>query len=230
MLDHNRDWLPGFVEDFREKTMEFCKDLEKCLQCGKCVSVCPAARLSSYNSRQMIQDLNKGQIEKVISSEELWQCFFCSSCYAACPKSINFPFAVAMLRYAAMAEGYGWKYVQKISQPYAHDYYTLGITVSPEERNPSVRAARAKHSGTDGSIEAIREKMGLPRQRAVSEKALSEIQFISDVTGMTRGMREMAGRQDKGAQLNYGSRMVRIKRNAEGKFIGFEDGDANAPQ
>ena len=172
MLDRNRDWLPGFTEDFKEKSMGFVRDLEKCLQCGKCVGVCPAARISPYNSKQLIRDLLLGQIERVISSEELWLCFFCSSCYAACPKSINFPFAVAMLRYAALAEGYGWKYVQGISQPYAQDYYAEGITVSMIERNPGIKSARAANSGTDGSIGAIRKRMGLPEHRSSRRRRL----------------------------------------------------------
>ena len=199
MLDRNRDWLPGFTDDFRQKSMGFVKDLEKCLQCGKCVGNCPAARLSPYNSRQLIRDLLDGQIERVISSEELWLCFFCSSCYAACPKSINFPFAVAMLRYAALSEGYGWRYVQRISQPYAHDYYTEGISVSRREANPLIQRARAKNSGTDGSIGEIRKRMGLPERRTVSEKALTEIQFIADVTGHDPGPQGHEEQEGQGA-------------------------------
>lgn len=229
MLDHNRDWLPGFTEDFREKTMDFVKDLEKCLQCGKCVGVCPAARLSPHNSRQMIRDLVIGQIERVISSRELWMCFFCASCYAACPKNINFPFAVAMLRYAALAEGYGWEYVQKIMQPYANDYYPKGITVAAEERNPMITRLRATHSGTDGSIRAIRRRMGRPEVRTTSEKALTEIQFISDVTGMTRGMKEIATKKRRRSELKYGTEFIRTRRNAQGKFIGFMRSSTASP-
>ena len=116
MRETNKDWLPGFDKKFAELTHQMVKDLEKCLQCGKCTRQCPAAKLSSYNPREIIRDLRMGNVEKVISSRELWLCFFCSGCYAVCPRDINFPFAISMLRYAALAQGYGWEEVKKINE------------------------------------------------------------------------------------------------------------------
>jgi heterodisulfide reductase subunit C len=219
------DWLPGFDKKFAELTHRMVKDLEKCMQCGKCTAQCPAAKLSSYNPRQIIRDLKMGNVEKVISSQELWLCFFCSGCYAVCPQDINFPFAICMLRYAALAKGYGWKEVQKIKDPYAQDYYNTGSSVSPEENNIGIRGEIAKNSGTDGRMATIRKRMGLPEKRVISEKAMAEIRFISDATGMTDLFKEIETKKDVPKKWNYGSPadLVKIKRGPHQKFLDIDD-------
>lgn len=229
MREKHSDWLAGFDKKFAELTHGMVKDLEKCLQCGKCTAQCPAASLSSYNPREIIRDLRMGNVEKVISSQELWLCFFCSGCFASCPKDINFPFAIAMLRYAALAHGYGWEEVQKIKDPYAQDYYETGLSVNIKERNPTIQQEIAKHSDTDGKIATIRKKIGLPAQRVVSERALSEIRFISDATGMTDLFKEINKNKAKEKKWNYGSpaELVKIKRGPHQKFADIDEEDAS---
>lgn len=229
-----KDWLAGFDKRFAELTHGMVKDLEKCLQCGKCTAQCPAAKLSSYNPREIIRDLRMGNVEKVISSEELWLCFFCSGCYAVCPRDINFPFAVAMLRYAALGKGYGWNEVRKIKDPYAQDYYNTGLSVSHVERNLGIKESVAEHSKTDGRITKVREKMGLPAKRLVSQKALDEIRFISDATGMTDLFDKIEKQPDVPKKWNYGSPadLVKVKRGPNQKFAGLEEDpeDASDPE
>jgi heterodisulfide reductase subunit C len=228
-----KDWLAGFDKRFAELTHGMVKDLEKCQQCGKCTAQCPAAKISSYNPRQIIRDLRMGNIEKVISSEELWLCFFCSGCYAVCPRDINFPFAVCMLRYAALGKGHGWNEVKKIKDPYAQDYYNTGLSVSHVERNLAVRKSVAEHSHTDGRITEVRRQMGMP-DRVVSEKALDEIRFISDATGMTDLFDKIPNMKDVPKTWNYGSAadLIKIKRGPNQKFDGIaeeEEGEAEEP-
>jgi len=219
------DWLPGFDKKFAELTHGMVKDLEKCLQCGKCTAQCPAAKISAYNPRAIIRDLRIGNVEKVISSHELWLCFFCSGCFATCPRDINFPFAVAMLRYAALSHGYGWNEVKKIKDPYAQDYYRTGLSVNEKERNPTIRRAIAKNSGTDGWIRTIRQKIGLSPKRIVSEQALGEIRFISDATGMTDLFKVICKKKAREKKWNYGSSadFIKIKRGPNQKFEGIQD-------
>jgi len=225
MRESQLDWLPGFDKDFAELTHEMVKDLEKCLQCGKCTAQCPAAKLSSYNPRRIIRDIRIGNVEKVISSHELWLCFFCSGCYASCPRDINFPFAIAMLRYAALAKGYGWEEVKKIKDPYAQDYLETGLSVGYNELNPGIRKEVAKNSGTDGKIESVRKKMGIDPKRKVSEKALSEIRFISDATGMTDLFIKIDKSKPLEKKWNYGSPadFVKIKKGPNQKFADLEE-------
>ncbi len=223
----DRQLRPELYAELSELTFRFIGDLEKCMQCGKCVGNCPAASVTRYNSRRMIHAIKLGNIEEVIRSEELWSCFFCSACYASCPKDINFPFTVAMLRYASLYSGYAWDYVKKLL-PYALDYYRTGMTVLQDERNPRIVERRGENSGTSGRMAEIREKMGLPAERKISEKARSEIQFISDVSGMTKILKELPKKHGKKPESDEEFNRIRIKTSSEGKFAGFPEEDDNA--
>jgi len=213
--------------ELRELTFGFVSDLEKCMQCGKCVGACPAAAVTTYNSRRMIHDIKSGNLQEVIESEELWSCFFCSTCYASCPKDINFPFTVAMLRYASLYAGYGAEYVKKII-PYAQDYYARGLTVLQPEKNPLVLNRRKANSGTSGDMGDIREKIGMPRERKVSDEALAEVQFISDVSGMTKLMKRMLKTEDAAPKTRERIGNVETVKTREGKFAGFPEEQENA--
>lgn len=179
-----RTWDRNFSAQLRAFTEMFLNDLEKCLQCGKCVGTCPAARISSYNSRKLIRDIRRGKPEKVIASEELWICFLCGACYAVCPRDINFPFTILLLRATALQTGYGYEHVKKLL-PYGWNYYQQGLAVSVRETNPTVSEAVAHNSGTDGTIGEVRKRIGLSSQRVVSRQALTEVQFLADITGIT---------------------------------------------
>ncbi|MHB8172199.1 MAG: 4Fe-4S dicluster domain-containing protein [Thermincolia bacterium] len=187
MLEQVKDWSPDFYQRWKPIAMGFVNEAEKCLQCGKCTGQCPAAAVtSSYNPRKIVRDLTNGNVKRIVSSVELWQCFFCSGCYATCPMDINFPFFVFMLRLAAMSEGFGWEDVKQLESYAEKDYLKMGITVSSSERNPYVVEKR-------GDMAEIRKGAGLPPQRIVSQRALAEINAISDLSGMTAFMKKIGG-------------------------------------
>ncbi len=187
MLEQVRDWDDEFYEKFKPVAMGFVNEAEKCLQCGKCTGQCPAAAVTpSYNPRKLIRDIVNGNLKRVLSSVELWQCFFCSGCYSVCPMDINFPFFVFMFRLAAMNEGYGWEDVKQLEAYAEKDYLRQGITVSSFERNPEVIEMI-------GDITKIREAAGLPSRRVVTDRTISEINMISDLSGMTSFMKQIGG-------------------------------------
>ncbi len=187
MLEQVKDWDDEFYEKFKPVAMGFVNEAEKCLQCGKCTGQCPAAAVTpSYNPRKLIRDIVNGNLKRVLSSVELWQCFFCSGCYSVCPVDINFPFFVFMFRLAAMNEGYGWEDVKQLEAYAEKDYLNLGITVSTFERNPEV-------VDTIGDIGRIRAAAGLSAKRMVSRRAIDEINMISDLSGMTSFIKQIGG-------------------------------------
>jgi hypothetical protein len=67
--------------------------------------------------------------------------------------------------------------------------------------------------------------MGLPEKRVVSEKALAEIRFIADATGMTDLFKDIEKKKDVPKKWNYGSPadLVKIKRGPNQKFIDIDD-------
>lgn len=83
--------------------------LKKCIQCGNCSSVCPAARYTSYRPRKLVHDLLMGQKESILKSEDIWFCFSCFSCNLRCPRSNNPGLLIHILRNLANSFGFGWK-------------------------------------------------------------------------------------------------------------------------
>lgn len=49
-----------------------------------CTSVCPAAKHSDYNPRDIIERVLEGD-ETIIKDETLWDCFYCYTCQSICP-------------------------------------------------------------------------------------------------------------------------------------------------
>lgn len=187
MLEQVKDWSDEFYETFKPIAAGFVNEAEKCLQCGKCTGQCPAAAVTpSYNPRKLIRDIVNGNLKRVLSSVELWQCFFCSGCFSVCPMDINFPFFIFMFRLAAMNEGYGWEDVKQLEGYAEKSYLKDGITVSTFERNPYVL-------DEIGDISKIREAAGLPSRRIVSGRGIAEINMISDLMGMTSFMKQIGG-------------------------------------
>jgi len=92
-----------------------------CTECGRCTSVCPANLTGKKLSpRKIMMDVRTRATEKLkekttepsdknlhtyISSEELWACTTCNSCFEACPLEIN-PVGIIteMRRYLVMEE------------------------------------------------------------------------------------------------------------------------------
>ncbi len=132
-----------------------------------------------------------------------------------------------MLRYASLYAGYGAEYVKKII-PYAQDYYARGLTVLQPEKNPLVLARRKANSGTSGDMGDIREQIGMPRERKVSDEALAEVQFISDVSGMTKLMERMLKTDDAAPKTRQRIEKVETVKTREGKFAGFPEEQENA--
>jgi heterodisulfide reductase subunit C len=68
------------------KDIEASEDmgLLKCVQCGMCTSMCPAARNSDYNPRDMVKKVLEGN-KSIILDEKIWNCFYCYTCHSICP-------------------------------------------------------------------------------------------------------------------------------------------------
>ncbi|OWT33856.1 heterodisulfide reductase subunit C [Methanobrevibacter sp. 87.7] len=104
------------VEKFREDSLDLeeyishniksskPKGLLKCVQCGMCTSVCPAAQHSNYNPRSMVECVLEGDTA-VIEDEDIWYCFYCYTCHSICPAD-NSPCEVnQVLRQIAVDKG-----------------------------------------------------------------------------------------------------------------------------
>lgn len=74
-----------------------------CYQCGKCDTVCPWNRVTSFSMRKLIREAAFGLTE--IEHEEIWRCTTCGRCPQKCPRDVKQIDNMVALR--RMATGYG---------------------------------------------------------------------------------------------------------------------------
>ncbi len=62
-----------------------------CYQCGACVGDCPSARFSEdFNPRKIMQAVLYGMKDALVSSTQpVWQCSNCFTCYDRCPQDVK---------------------------------------------------------------------------------------------------------------------------------------------
>jgi heterodisulfide reductase subunit C len=83
------------------------ENIMRCFTCGTCTASCPVAEVhSEYDPRKIIRMVMLGMREKVLSSDILWMCSRCYTCYALCPQNVKFTDVISILRDMAVKEGY----------------------------------------------------------------------------------------------------------------------------
>jgi len=103
--DWNWDFYKKIIEDVDEN-----RNIIQCISCGKCVGDCPAAKVSNFNSRKIIQKVLKGD-KSVLKDSDIWHCYLCERCKRICPKdNINIPLLIINLRNESFRKGFGPRY------------------------------------------------------------------------------------------------------------------------
>ncbi len=83
------------------------ENLTACFSCGVCTASCPVSEVEpDYNPRQLVRMIVWGLREELLSSDLIWLCNSCYSCYAHCPQDVKFTDVVTVLREMAVEEGY----------------------------------------------------------------------------------------------------------------------------
>jgi heterodisulfide reductase subunit C len=101
----NWDFYEELVEDIDEN-----KNIIQCIECGKCVGDCPAAKVSNFNIREIIRKILQGD-RSVLKDSDIWYCYLCERCKRVCPKdNINIPLLIINLRNESFKKGYGPRY------------------------------------------------------------------------------------------------------------------------
>ena len=110
MADHTElDWNWAFYKELVEDVDEN-RNIIQCVSCGKCVGDCPAAKVSTFNSRKIIQKVLRGD-QCVLKDSDIWHCYLCERCKRICPKeNINIPLLIINLRNESFKRGYGPRY------------------------------------------------------------------------------------------------------------------------
>ena len=80
-------------------------DFDRCYQCMTCSSGCPVAFEMDLLPHQLIRKIQTGAREEVLSSNAIWHCASCETCYTRCPNEINLPAIMDVLRQMALQTG-----------------------------------------------------------------------------------------------------------------------------
>jgi len=81
--------------------------IKPCYTCGSCTAVCPLHEvIEDFDPRRMIHMILLGMRKEVLSSDLIWFCCLCNSCFFVCPQQIRFSRVATELRRLAVDEGH----------------------------------------------------------------------------------------------------------------------------
>jgi heterodisulfide reductase subunit C len=79
---------------------------KRCFSCGTCTASCPVSEIDErFNPRLLIRKALLGERQQLLSSELLWYCTQCYTCFARCPQDVRFTDVMAVLRDMAVESG-----------------------------------------------------------------------------------------------------------------------------
>lgn len=83
------------------------ENIKKCFSCGTCAAGCPVREITDrYNPRKIIRMALLGMKEEVLSSQFIWLCSSCYTCYERCPQDVRIPELMNAIKNIAAREGY----------------------------------------------------------------------------------------------------------------------------
>lgn len=81
--------------------------IRRCFACGTCTASCPVREVTErYNPRRIIRMAVLGLREAVLSSDFVWLCSTCYSCYERCPQDVRITELMHAIKNVAVREGY----------------------------------------------------------------------------------------------------------------------------
>ena len=81
--------------------------IRRCFACGTCTASCPVREITDrYNPRRIIRMAILGLKEEVLSSDFIWLCSACYTCYERCPQDVRITDLMNAIKNVAIREGY----------------------------------------------------------------------------------------------------------------------------
>lgn len=92
-----------------DKDVRFREGMKACMNCGVCTAICPAAEVSDYDPRMVVNAVqlrDEAEVEKLLKSDTIWRCGECLSCKTRCPRG-NVPgYIIQALRALSIDTGF----------------------------------------------------------------------------------------------------------------------------
>ena len=81
--------------------------IKRCFSCGTCTAGCPVREVTDkYNPRKIIRMAILGMKKEVLSSQFIWLCSSCYTCFERCPQDVRIPELMNAIRNIAVRDGY----------------------------------------------------------------------------------------------------------------------------
>ncbi|MDR0912530.1 MAG: 4Fe-4S dicluster domain-containing protein [Methanobrevibacter sp.] len=168
--------------------------LLRCVQCGMCTSMCPAAKHSKYNPRLMVEKVLEND-ENIIKDENIWNCFYCYTCHSICgvgnsPCEIN-----QILRQIAIDKKQEDKFVNSLSS-YGDSFMEIGIGGMPKSFFMQL------HEDIDGwldlksELEDIRENLDLGPVK-MDENSIKEVRKLLKHINFEKRLEKLKSQENK---------------------------------
>jgi heterodisulfide reductase subunit C len=135
-------------------------DPNKCFECAKCTSGCPAMKLLELHPHEVMGLVNLGFIDELIKSDVIWCCMTCLKCQERCPQKVSPVETILALRTLAVAKG----------MPIPEGFSTM-LTAILEKgyfQDPQEMMTRDTETGKKGFTE--RDGLGLSEHKGPVDK------------------------------------------------------------
>ena len=76
----------------------------RCMRCGKCSATCPSYDEMEYHPHQFVYMVEKGEIDKLLTSKSIYKCLTCFACVERCPRGVEPAMLIDSLRTLAVRE------------------------------------------------------------------------------------------------------------------------------
>ena len=76
----------------------------RCMRCGKCSATCPSYDEMEYHPHQFVYMVEKGEIDKLLTSNSIYKCLTCFACVERCPRGVEPAKLIDSLRTLAVRE------------------------------------------------------------------------------------------------------------------------------
>ena len=121
------------------------KTLNLCFQCGTCTGSCTSGRFTAFRTRKLVRRAQLGLKDQILPSDDLWACTTCYTCYERCPRGVEIPDIIFVLRNLAVQAGYMGDAHKKVAElliktghmvPLSEEFQTarekLGLKAKPD--------------------------------------------------------------------------------------------------
>jgi len=202
-----------------EKDIRYIEGLKSCFNCGVCTAICPAAEVSDYDPRRIVDTVQKrdeSELEKLLKGDEIWMCGECLSCKTRCPRGNTPGYIIQALRALSIETGMFTESHQgrkqlAIKRTVGDHILKYGYCVYIDEVDNEMYPEQGTvWKWLRQNRESILERLGTSYNknqsgtlRHISKKSLDDLQKIFDETGGSRRLEKIEkDSAEKAKELN----------------------------